>query len=135
MKIILVVDDEYDIISCLEMVLTMEGYEVHSAFQGKEALDALKSIPKPDLIISDVMMPLLDGYGFLNALKANPDYRDIPVILMSAAQLDETRLVPGSWTLFVRKPFDLSRLLVQIAAVLASRIGLKGGHEQTIPGA
>ena len=112
MKLILIVDDEYDIVSSLEMILNLEGYDVRSAFNGKEALELLgKHERLPDLILSDLMMPVMDGYEFVRALAANPKYRAIPVLLMSAGQLNEGRLNKCTYRAFVRKPFDLDRMV------------------------
>jgi two-component system phosphate regulon response regulator PhoB len=118
MKSILVVEDELDISSSLEIILSMENYEVHLAFHGKEALALLKGGLTPDLILSDMMMPVMEGYTFVRVLNESPEYRDIPLILMSAAELDQTRLAAGSWDLFVRKPFNLDKILREIAALL-----------------
>lgn len=123
-KIILVVDDEYDISSCLEIAFTLEGYQVHVAFNGSEALKILKNgKPYPDLILTDLMMPVLDGYGLVKALKADAEFRHIPIILTSTGRLDSDRLAPGSWEVFVPKPFDLEPLLVIVAQVINKHNG------------
>jgi two-component system phosphate regulon response regulator PhoB len=119
LKNILVIEDEYDLISSLGMVLTMEEYQVRRAFNGKEALELLKTAPEPDLIISDLMMPIMNGYEFLKTFRANVANKNIPVILVSAAALDETRLEPKSFNLFVRKPYDLELLLDAVARLLS----------------
>lgn len=121
MKTVLVVDDEYDIVTTLETILTLEGYGVDIAFHGKEALTLLKSPPLPDLIISDVMMPVMNGYELLRELRAHEAYRHVPVILMSAAQIETDRLPPGQPPLVVRKPFDLNWLLDLINKTINDR--------------
>lgn len=123
MKTILIVDDEYDIVSTLQMILSFEGYTVGIAFHGAEALNKLEESPLPDLIISDVTMPVLDGYAFVKALKKTPNHAAIPIILMSAAQLDNTRIEEGSYTLFIRKPFDVDRLLNDVKKILTNKHG------------
>lgn len=123
MKTILIVDDEYDIVSTLQMILSFEGYTVGIAFHGAEALSKLDVASLPDLIISDVTMPVLDGYAFVKALKKNPDFAAIPIILMSAAQLDSSRLEEGSYNLFMRKPFDVDRLLNDVKKILTNKHG------------
>jgi two-component system response regulator VicR len=120
MKTVLVVDDEHDIANAVEMVLTMEGYQTCLAQNGKEALELLKEMPtKPDLIISDLMMPIMDGYEFVTALRANPEYRNIPLMITSAGRFDEKRLPPGGSNIFIRKPFDLDNLIAQVAGLIA----------------
>ena len=120
MKVILIVDDEYDIVSSLDLTFTLEGYQVLSAFNGREALAHLQNSQRPDLVISDLMMPELDGYGLLHALRADPATLHLPVILMSAAPLDESRAPRGTWNLFVRKPFNLDRFIGQVQAILSA---------------
>jgi CheY-like chemotaxis protein len=106
-KKILIVEDEYDIASTMTLVLEMENYEVRHCYNGLEALEILSSEALPDLIVSDVMMPLLDGYGFAHALRAVKRYDHIPLILTSAGRLDDKKLNPSFLQGFVRKPFDL----------------------------
>ena len=123
MNTILIVDDEYDIVSTLEMILSFEGFTVSIAFHGAEALGKLANSPLPDLIISDVSMPVLDGYAFVKALKSDVKYASIPIILMSAAQLDNSRLADKSYDLFIRKPFDVDRLLNDVRKLLSVKLG------------
>jgi len=117
MKTILVVDDEYDICSALEMILTMEGYRVYLAYNGEDGLTSLARTPKPDLVMSDLMMPVLNGYDFVKGMRALPEHRQVPIVLSSAGPLDVSRLEPESWQAFVRKPYDLDRLLAKIEAL------------------
>jgi CheY-like chemotaxis protein len=123
MKTILIIDDEYDIISSLEMILSFEGYAVLTAFHGADAMAILKSSPVPDLIISDMTMPVLDGYGLLNAVKSHDKLKNIPIILMSAAQLDHKKLDKLHFELFMRKPLDIDRFLSDVKKVLAHKVG------------
>jgi CheY-like chemotaxis protein len=81
---ILVVEDEEDIRSVLEMFLEMSGYEVSSAGDGREALDMLTSgEPLPDLILLDLMMPVMNGWQFRTAQRANPALSAIPTAVLS----------------------------------------------------
>jgi CheY-like chemotaxis protein len=79
---ILVVDDEIYIVHILDFSLGMEGYEVVTALDGEQALERARS-EKPDLIVLDIMMPKLDGYETCKRLKADPETKDVPVILLS----------------------------------------------------
>lgn len=110
-KKILIVEDEYDISSTLTLVLEMEDFEVRHATNGSEALSILHSEALPDLIISDVMMPIMDGYGFVKELRANKRYDRIPLLLTSAGRLDDSKINPKQVQGFLRKPFDLNYLL------------------------
>jgi CheY-like chemotaxis protein len=108
MKRILIVEDEMDIAESVKSILEDEGYEATVATDGKEAIDILPTIPLPQLILSDLMMPRMDGMEFLKVLKKENAYKNIPVILMSAGN-------PGNdnkdWDAFIKKPFNIDDLL------------------------
>lgn len=110
--LILVVDDEPAIRDILTTILTDEQYAVRTAANGREAL-ALHCEAAADVILTDVMMPVLDGYGLVAALRARGDAT--PVILMSAAPI-----MPGAVDGATRidKPFDLESMLGTIASTL-----------------
>lgn len=109
---VLVVEDEQDIRETLRDILEMEGYRVRCACNGKEALDALAEMPRPLLILLDLMMPVMSGYELLQALRANDDLASIPVTVVSAVG---DRLAEG--TAVLRKPVDLETLLHAVDAV------------------
>ena len=111
-KKILAVDDERHIVRLVEVNLQRAGYEVVTAFDGREALEKART-EKPDLIVLDVMMPYMDGPEVLQKLKADPETRDIPVIMLTSKAQDadvfrgwQSGLDPG-----LPKPFDPRRLL------------------------
>lgn len=82
---ILVVDDDEDIRLAMSDTLEAEGYRVTLAADGKEALELLRGpAPKPCLILLDLMMPIMDGWGFCAAQKQDPTLVSIPVIIVSA---------------------------------------------------
>lgn len=113
-KIILVVDDEIEIAQSVETILVDEGYDVLSVGDGLQA-QKLLTHKRPDLIISDVMMPHCNGYQLLRKLREQDNLKDIPVILMSAAQMNDNEVAPES---FLKKPFDLEGLLFSVEKVL-----------------
>ncbi|MFH0786727.1 MAG: response regulator [Pseudomonadota bacterium] len=82
-KKILVVDDEPDFTAIVQGFLEKEGFKVEVAYNGEEGLEKVRSDP-PDAIVLDVMMPEKDGYAVCKELKGNDQYRDIPVILLTA---------------------------------------------------
>src|SRR5688572_30910551 len=84
---ILVADDERHIVRLIQVNLERYGYEVIAAFDGKEALETVDS-ERPNLIILDEMMPLMDGFEVLQNLKKDPNTRVIPVILLSSKDSD-----------------------------------------------
>ena len=119
MKKILVVDDKQDILQTLEMILTLEGYSVSLAYDGQEGLKWLKD-SKPDLIISDIMMPIMNGIEMVKTIRANPSMKSIPIIMLSAVQ-PEARLTENkSWNVFIKKPPDLDKLLYTINQLLTN---------------
>ena len=121
MPTILVVDDEPAIADMLQDPLEDEGYHVVTAGNGQEGLACLPEV-RPQLVLSDVMMPGLDGRAFCRALQADPTYRSIPVVLMSAAAAPDAR--DGcTYAAFVRKPFSLDTLVGTIATVLREAPG------------
>jgi two-component system nitrogen regulation response regulator NtrX len=103
---VLVVEDDTDILSSLVEVIRDEGFEVSSAANGYQALAQLEDHPA-DLIFLDLMMPLMDGWKFLEAMHQRFPDRRPPVILLSAVHnlSDEARKL--GVTRFLRKPFDL----------------------------
>ena len=82
-KYILVVDDDPDLVETVGMMLESKGCEVGMAYDGIEGEESIKK-RRPDLIVLDIMMPRKDGYVLCAELKANPDTRDIPVVLLTA---------------------------------------------------
>lgn len=109
---LLVVDDDADLREAISDVLRDAGYEVQVASNGRHALEVLgRSQPLPALVLLDMMMPVLDGAGFLTEVKAHPVWKDIPVVVFSAsAGVNHTysNLGANGW---VRKPVDLEVLL------------------------
>lgn len=109
MKEILLVDDEFDILFSLELILAEEGYRIRTAHHGRDALDKLEN-DIPNLIIMDLMMPFLTGMETLKIIRANSLFREIPVVLMSSilpSVLEEEIL----WNDFLRKPFEMEKLI------------------------
>jgi two-component system, chemotaxis family, chemotaxis protein CheY len=115
---VLVVDDEPPILSFLTTALEAEGYQVEAATNGREALDHVKR-QAPDAILLDIMMPVLDGWHFIEAIRADPATCGIPVIVLSAAYDAAKHPALGS-LVFLAKPFDLGMLLMLVEDALAS---------------
>jgi len=113
-KNILIVEDNSDIRETIEDVLKMEGYIAYAVSNGREALQAMKHIDGPSLILLDMMMPLMNGWEFMEAQKQNAKFANLPVIVISALSA-ETALRDGDSLVkaqgFIRKPLDLETLL------------------------
>ena len=119
MVTVLIVEDEFAIADLLEMVLTDEGYRVLTAVNGRQGLQRLAEGPRPDLVISDLMMPVLDGVGMLLAMREVELQRDIPCIVMSSMPEANVQERIREYSAFVRKPFRLAAMVQLVAAVLA----------------
>jgi DNA-binding response OmpR family regulator len=114
---VLLVDDEPDIRRILQFTLAAEGYEVSTAGDGDEAV-ALANELHPDVMILDVMMPGRDGYGVLEAIRANPATQATRVLMLSAKATDDD--VWAGWRAgadcYMTKPFDICQILDFVAA-------------------
>ena len=119
---ILIVDDDPSIQVPLSKRLTMAGYRVLSASNGEEGLERL--VEGPDLVLCDVDMPKLDGFGFLERKGTVPTYREIPVIMMTAqarGPAEASRGLELGASDYVRKPFDSQELLSRVQTQLRIR--------------
>lgn len=112
---ILVVEDEPSIADLLAPALEAEGYRVEVAGDGRAALRRLAE-ERYDLVLSDIMMPYLDGLGLARAMRADPALRAIPLVLMSAVHQPPDGIV--EYAAFLPKPFNLDRLLATVARAL-----------------
>lgn len=114
MKTVVVIDDEYAIVETLVDVLELYGYACVTASNGEEGLELIKQ-KHPDLVITDLMMPIMDGGELVAALRADPQFRELPIIVTSAAQ-HPTGFAsePASRFVYIRKPFSVSELLHHI---------------------
>jgi CheY-like chemotaxis protein len=110
-KTVLVVEDDADIRDSLVELLVDEGYRVIGASDGQQALDALagRGIEPPRLVVLDLMMPVMNGYEFLERVRADTRLRGLPVIVMTAGD----RAPPPQAQILehLRKPISLDRLL------------------------
>lgn len=114
--VILLVEDEPGIRGALELLLQLEGFEVITAANGVEALERLTSATC-DLVITDQMMPRMDGCTFLTRLRALPPYAKTPAILISAVHRAPEGLEPLA-NAFIGKPFEATKLLHTIRELL-----------------
>ena len=117
---LLIAEDDPDILKLLDATLTFKGYRVISARNGREALEILQ-IKRPAIVIADIMMPKLDGFGLVHRIRINPETRDIPVVFITATYITpadlEFALNIGA-TRFLQKPVDLEKFLVTIAELI-----------------
>ena len=109
----LVVDDDPEILAALSDALETEGYEVRGARDGIDALEAIGQ-RRPDLIITDLLMPTMTGFELLAALHDDPHLATIPTLIITAGRSPEASETPGAVVL--PKPLDLDRLMRAITA-------------------
>lgn len=118
-KKILVVDDEPDIVFLIKSRLEANNYLVEGAYNGKEGIEKAKEF-KPDMILLDLMMPIMDGYEAGENLRNDPETKDIPIILFTAASAEEVSQ-KGSEIIaavdYVVKPFDEAALVFLVKRV------------------
>ena len=114
---VLVVDDEADIVGWLKHLLSHSGYRVSEAYDGIQALEAV-AVEKPDLILLDMKMPRMDGRTTLRRLRAEEEYRDVPVIVLSANAVtddaERRQLVDLGVKEFMSKPVTVEQLTAEI---------------------
>ncbi len=119
---ILVVDDEPNIVQTLQDRLEMNEYQVVTAGNGREGLEKVEQ-EKPDVILLDVIMPIMDGHEMLEMLRKQPGGRDVSVIMLTARSQtqDIARANACGIDDYIVKPFDLSELLEKIESVVEHR--------------
>ncbi|MCG3177141.1 MAG: Alkaline phosphatase synthesis transcriptional regulatory protein PhoP [Candidatus Omnitrophica bacterium] len=123
-KVVLIVDDEPDVVFMLESRLKSWGYSAVSVSDGREAIAAAGRTPRPDLVIMDLQMPIMDGRQACRHFKSDPDLRNIPIILVTANAevIQKDQLEQGLADAYVIKPFDAADLRRKVKAL----IGLSG---------
>lgn len=117
---LLLVEDDPDILKLLSTTLTFRGYRVVTACNGKEGLDAVRQ-ERPAMVIADIMMPKLDGFGLVHRLRINPETRTIPVIFITATFLspeDKEFALDIGVTRFIQKPLDMDKFLETLDKLL-----------------
>lgn len=115
MNTILIVDDEYLIADILGFALEDEGFLVEKASNGCKALEALKE-KRVQLVITDYMMPLLNGEELARAIREDPALSELPVILMSGAQASQG--CPALFAAIFDKPFDMDEMIATVHQLL-----------------
>jgi CheY-like chemotaxis protein len=117
MRTVLLVEDEFGVAEVLVSALEDEGYRVVSAGNGRQGLERLAEA-KPDLVVSDFMMPVMDGAAMGRAMRADAAYAGIPIIMMSSLSEVELRKHFDGYTVFIRKPFRVPAFIDLVARTL-----------------
>jgi len=117
---LLIVEDVVNILDFLEVTLKFKGYEVLRARNGLEALEVIATT-RPALIVTDILMPKMDGFSLVHRLRADPATRDIPVVFLSATYVapeDKAFAMHIGATRFIEKPIDTEEFLLTVAELL-----------------
>ena len=109
---VLIVEDDADLRDMMAQLLNLEGFNAATAANGREALEYLQESDRPDVILLDLMMPVMDGWEFRRRQQADPSVSGVPVIVLSA--LDPTRAADVNANAFLKKPLDFDRLLALV---------------------
>jgi len=121
---LLIVEDDPDILKLLNTALTFKGYRVVTAHNGKEGLEVIQR-QRPAIVIADIMMPQLDGFGLVHRIRINPQTRDIPVVFITAtyvAREDKDFALNIGATRFLQKPIDMEKFVAMIVELLEQRL-------------
>jgi CheY-like chemotaxis protein len=106
---VLIVEDDADLREMMAQLLTLEGYETATVANGREALEYLHNAVAPNVILLDLMMPVMDGWAFRRAQRTDPNIATIPVVVLSAAGVDRIGEI-GAVAAFT-KPVNFDRVL------------------------
>ena len=114
MKTVVVIDDEYAIVETLVDVLELNGYTCVTAANGQQGLEVIEQ-QHPDLVITDLMMPVMDGRELVAKMRSQQQFETLPIILITAAQeAADTTNEDDAHFMYMRKPFAVSELLANV---------------------
>ena len=106
---VLIVEDDAELREMMAQLVALEGHEACTVSNGREALEYLRRAERPELILLDLMMPVMDGWEFRREQRKDPAIADVPVVVLSA--LDPSRATDIGAIEFLKKPLDFDRLL------------------------
>lgn len=122
MHAILIVDDEPDFTEAVKIVLNASGHCVFVATNGQDAIDCLRNI-RPDIVILDLMMPIMSGPATLELMRKSPTTTDIPVLLISNLPEKKAREFTTRYDAFLRKPFAINDMMKAMGSLLGDKPG------------
>jgi len=119
MTTILIVEDNFDNLTLVRILLEREGYQVVTAFDGEEGLKVARR-DMPDLIALDLDMPIMDGWELLRQAQSDPDIQDIPIVVVTAHLMpgERNRVIEAGGAGYVSKPFKVRELANEIQKAL-----------------
>lgn len=118
-KKILIADDEQSIVVPLEFLMQQKGYHVMAAYNGEEAIEKIISF-NPDLILLDIMLPIIDGFEVCQMIRSNPNWKDIKIIFISAMgrEVDIAKGLALGADAYITKPFANVEIIQKVREVL-----------------
>ena len=118
---ILIVEDDPDLRTILRLQLLSQGWEVAEAVNGAEGFEAVKQ-DVPDCVILDLMMPVMDGFGFLKRVRSLMDLQDVPILILTASEDERNRIRGYQYQAdaYMSKPYDLEELTEEVRRLLAT---------------
>ncbi len=118
-KKILIVDDEINIVISMEFLIKQAGYDLQIARDGEEAMEKVTSF-EPDLILLDVMMPKINGFEVCRRIRANPDWRNIKIIMLTAKgrEVEVAKGLALGADTYIIKPFSTKELMSEVKHIL-----------------
>lgn len=118
---ILIVEDDPDLRTILRLQLLSQGWEVIEAVNGAEGFEAVKQ-DIPDCVILDLMMPVMDGFGFLKRARSLMDLQEVPILILTASEDERNKLKGFQYQAdsYMSKPYDLEELTVEVKRLLAT---------------
>jgi two-component system alkaline phosphatase synthesis response regulator PhoP/two-component system response regulator VicR len=125
---ILVCDDERHIVRLIQVNLERQGYQVTTAFDGKEGLEKIRA-EKPDLVVLDVMMPYMDGFEVLKTIRREPETENLPVIMLTAKAQDKDVFEGYHYgaDMYLTKPFNPMELVAFVKRISENPDGEEDG--------
>ncbi|MEJ5170424.1 MAG: response regulator [Fimbriimonadales bacterium] len=125
---VLVCDDERHIVRLIQVNLERQGFQVVTAFDGKEGLEKVRS-EKPDIVVLDVMMPYMDGFEVLKSIRREPETENLPVIMLTAKAQDKDVFEGYHYgaDMYLTKPFNPMELVTFVKRIAQSSDGGSGG--------
>ena len=130
----LLVDDNEDLLNGLETLLANDGYRVETLSNGAKVAETV-ALKKPDLVVLDVMMPVVDGWEALKAIRENPQHERVPVMMLTAKGTEEAKI--QGFTLgaddYLPKPFSVREFRCRVEALLKRTARAEDGNGQRLP--
>jgi DNA-binding response OmpR family regulator len=119
-KKILIVDDEPSIIVALQFLMEQNGYQTLVAFSGEEAMETITEY-RPDLILLDIMLPVVDGFEVCQRVRENPEWSNIRIVLVTAlgSDVNVTKGLSLGADAYIIKPFSNAEILAKVKELLA----------------